>query len=908
MRGLLLYSCWLLVMAFPSPPLYAEHLPEHRESLVLGVFAYRDETLMQLRYQPLVDYLTDVLPEYQVELRLLDQPGFWLAVQRHELDFVLTNPVHFISLREHNALSGALATLVRQEADTTIAALGGVIIQRRSDGPLYQLSDLAGKRIAITGQQYLGSFLAPMMELEEVGIHARQLRWLEVGQPHEQVVDAVLSGQADAGFIRTGILEAMRKEGRTEVDALRVINAQYLPGFPYVLSTRLYPEWPLVALPQVDAAVARKVASSLLALDALHPAAQAAGIAGFTIPADYTVVERVMRKLRLAPFDVERRVTLQEVWWAWQWPLMLLLGALILISMLALLLAVMNRKLASSRQQLQLAASVFANTNEAIYITDANNRVVDVNPAFERITGYSRAEMLGQRPNIRASGRQQGGFYEGLWSALEARGSWQGEIWNRRKSGEVYPEFLSISAVKDELGRARQYVAVFNDITQTKAHEAELYHIANYDLLTGLPNRRLLTDRLNHAVAHANRSRLPLVVCYLDLDDFKPVNDQYGHEMGDQLLLKVAQRLQRVMREDDTLARLGGDEFVLLLTDLPENRLDATVQRLLEAVVQPVQLGDASVRVSASMGLTLYPMDSADPDTLLRHADQAMYRAKGLGKNRYHRFDPELAREQINLQAQVQRLRQALTASEFVLHYQPKVNLATQAVIGVEALIRWQHPEQGLLPPAAFLPDLEGSDLEVPIGQWVLRKAVEQMAAWLRMGLQLPISVNISASHLLHPGFIQHLQTLLNEYPQVTPGMLEIEVLETAALSSLDQGRKVLDECHELGVLLSLDDFGTGYSSLAYFRNLPVDQLKIDRSFVCDMLDDPEDRNIVDSVVRLARAFRREVIAEGVETPAHARALLQMDCRLAQGYGIARPMPADQISAWQAGWKGLILA
>lgn len=906
MRGLLLF-CFCLLGLKLSHQAQAEHDSMHREPLVLGVFAYREPALMQQRFQPLVSYLSESLPEHQVELRLLEQEDFWLAVQRHELDFVLTNPVHFITLREHSALSGALATLVLQEGDTSIAALGGVIIRRQDNQAIQQITDLAGKRIAITGQQYLGSYLAPMMELYEAGIKTQQLELIKVGQPHDQVVKAVLSGQAEAGFIRTGILEAMQQEGYSGLDNLQVMNSQDLPGFPFRLSTRLYPEWPLVALPQVDAAVARKVAASLLALDADHPVTQAAGIAGFNIPSDYTPVERAMRSLQMPPFDLEGRITLTEIWQAWRWQLLVLMMSVVLISLLAVLLALMNRQLVNSRQKLQLAASVFANTNEAIYITDADNRIVDVNPAFERITGYRAEELLGQRPNIRASGKQSADFYADLWDSLDKRGSWQGEIWNQRKSGEVYPEFLSISAVKDATGQVLQYVAVFNDITQAKAHESELYHIANYDLLTGLPNRRLLTDRLNHAVAHANRSQTPLVVCYLDLDDFKPVNDQYGHEMGDQLLLKVSQRLQRVIREDDTLARLGGDEFVLLLTDMPENQLDVTLQRLLEAVVQPVPLEEITVQISASMGITLYPMDSADPDTLLRHADQAMYRAKASGKNRYSRFDAEQAREMINQQVQVQRLTEALVASEFVLYYQPKVNLATQGVIGMEALIRWQHPEQGLLPPAAFLPDVDGSDLEVPLGQWVLRAAVQQMAAWLRMGLRLPVSVNISASHLLYPGFVKYLQELLAEYPDVTADMLEIEVLETAALSSLDQGRKVLDECHELGIQLSLDDFGTGYSSLAYFRNLPVDQLKIDQSFVRDMLIDPEDRNIVDSVVRLARAFRREVIAEGVETAGHAQELLQMDCRRAQGYGIARPMPADQVSAWLAGWKGLIL-
>jgi len=564
------------------------------------------------------------------------------------------------------------------------------------------------------------------------------------------------------------------------------------------------------------------------------------------------------------------------------------------------------RDITAERQandRLRLAASAFANSYDGIMITDAQNVITEVNPAFCRITGYEAHEAIGQSPRMLGSGRQGPSFYAAMWHALRTDGHWSGEVWNRRKTGELYAEILSITAVKGEDGLLSHYLGLFSDITRLKTHEAELAHIAQYDMLTGVPNRRLLGDRMKVALARARRDQLTLAVCMLDLDGFKEVNDRHGHDVGDQLLIEIARRLQAALREDDTLARLGGDEFVLLLSNLrhPEES-HGVLERMLRGIAQPMSIGMAEVRVSASIGLTLYPHDDADPDTLLRHADQAMYTAKQEGKNRYHLFDPEHDRQVKVHREQLQRLEQALQHNELVLHYQPKVNLTTGDVVGAEALLRWQHPELGLRTPAQFLQLINGQQLDITLGEWVIETALSQMSVWQQQGAVVGVSVNISADHLLADGFVAMLVGALARHPDVAPQRLELEILETAAIGDLNGASQVLAGCRALGVRFALDDFGTGYSSLAYFRNLSVDLIKIDQSFVRDMLEDPNDLGIVDSVVRLAQAFNRPVIAEGVETLEHGAALLLLGCKLAQGYGVARPMPADQLLPWMAQW------
>ena len=445
----------------------------------------------------------------------------------------------------------------------------------------------------------------------------------------------------------------------------------------------------------------------------------------------------------------------------------------------------------------------------------------------------------------------------------------------------------------------------FIDITERQEYEKQLKHIAHYDVLTTLPNRVLLGDRLHQAMNQAERRGQLLAVAYLDLDGFKETNDQHGHETGDQLLIALASRMKQDLRDGDTLARLGGDEFVAVMLDLPD--IAACVPmltRLLSAAAQPVVVGDLVLQVSASLGVTFYPQtDAVDADQLLRQADQAMYQAKLAGKNRYHVFDAEQDRSVRGHHESLERIRHALGEQEFVLYYQPKVNMRTGEVIGAEALIRWQHPELGLLSPASFLPVIEDHTLAVDVGGWVIETALSQIERWKAAGLDIPVSVNVGARQFQQPDFVSRLRAALEAHPNIGPGDLEMEVLETSALGDLTRVSEVIETCREIGVLFSLDDFGTGYSSLTYLKHLSVNQLKIDQSFVRDMLDDPDDLSILGGILGLASSFRRQVIAEGVETVEHGVMLLQLGCELAQGYGIARPMPASDFPDWLRSWR-----
>lgn len=562
-----------------------------------------------------------------------------------------------------------------------------------------------------------------------------------------------------------------------------------------------------------------------------------------------------------------------------------------------------ERRLAEER--LRLAATVFTGAREGITITDPKGTILDVNDAFTRITGYSREEVLGQNPRFLQSGLQGEDFYRNMWDGLLRNGVWSGEIWNRMKDGSIYPEMLNIHAIRDAGGEVKQYVGLSTDITEVKQHEQQLEFVARYDALTGLPNRALFADRMRQAMAQARRREQLVCVAYLDLDNFKAINDGYGQSSGDALLAALAFRMKHVLRDGDTLARLGGDEFGAVILDLPDR--DACVpmlNRLLEAAAEDVQIGDVPLRVTASAGVAFYPQaEEIDADTLLRQASQALYAAKLDNKSCFHIFDPSHDLMTRRRNESIEQVRRALKAQELVLYYQPKVNMRTGKVIGAEALLRWQHPERGLLPPALFLTEIENHPLMIEIGQWVIETVLAQMEAWQEAGFEIPVSVNVSAFELQQPDFFSRLCGRLSAHLRIDPPRLELEVLETSALQNVLQSSHVLAACRELGVMISVDDFGTGYSSLAYLKRLPANILKIDESFVRDVLDDPESLTILKGIVGLTEAFRWQLIAEGVETVEHGLMLLQLGCDCAQGYGIARPMPAWELPAWAAAWR-----
>lgn len=442
-------------------------------------------------------------------------------------------------------------------------------------------------------------------------------------------------------------------------------------------------------------------------------------------------------------------------------------------------------------------------------------------------------------------------------------------------------------------------------ILRLRRDDEALLHVAHFDALTHLPNRVLLADRLEQAMYRAGRNERQIALAYIDLDGFKEVNDRHGHAVGDRLLVEVARRMKDCLREGDTVARVGGDEFVVVLSDVRTPAICMSlVRRLIAAIDRPAEVGGLDLHVTSSVGVTFYPQrEPVEAEQLLRQADQAMYQAKLAGRNRFQVFDLEEHQLLRGQHEQLKRIALALKREEFVLHYQPKVNMRSGEVIGVEALLRWQHPGEGLLPPARFLPMIEQHRLDIDVGAWVVEAALKQAGRWQAEGASLPVSVNVSAHFLQHPAFVPTLEAALARHPDVPRGRLELEVLESSALSDVSRASSVIEACSALGVRVALDDFGTGYSSLAYLKRLPANVLKIDQGFVRDMLHDPDDLSILEGVLGLARAFRREVIAEGVETLEHGLLLLHLGCEVAQGYGIARPMPGGEIMRWREQWR-----
>lgn len=456
----------------------------------------------------------------------------------------------------------------------------------------------------------------------------------------------------------------------------------------------------------------------------------------------------------------------------------------------------------------------------------------------------------------------------------------------------------------DAHGKPLRVVGTVTDITSFKENQKWLEHVAHYDALTGTPNRVLLSRRLQRAMHIAAQNSSTLAVAYLDLDGFKTVNDRHGHDIGDILLVSVAQHIKASLRDNDTLARIGGDEFVVLLEDLASiDKCQPMIERLLAAAAMPILINGLELQVSASIGVTFYPRDDGDADQLLRHADQAMYQAKQAGRNRYHYFDVAAAEAAEHQHEFIKQVEQALERNEFMLYYQPKVNMRTGELLGVEALARWQHPQHGVLAPIAFLPAIEDPALVAPFGEWVIRTALDQMAVWQAAGKIIKVSVNVAALHLQQVDFVARLALLLSAHPQLEPGSLELEILETSSIENLGWLSEVMQRCQAMGVAFAIDDFGTGYSSLSYLRQLPAEVLKIDQSFVRGMLENTDDAAIVSGVIGLGKAFKRRLIPEGVETVEHGLALLAQGCETAQGYAIARPLPAAELLHWQETWQ-----
>lgn len=615
-----------------------------------------------------------------------------------------------------------------------------------------------------------------------------------------------------------------------------------------------------------------------------------------------------LRALENYPFYVVVGFSQDDVLAPWQrrvWGITLV--TLLLLAGLAALLTRLGRaerSEAAAAARARLLTEVFENSGEAIVVTDAANRIIDINAAFTRLTGYARDEVLGQNPSILSAGRLSADDYHAMWESIQREGCWQGEIWDRRKDGSCYPKLLTIATLRDAQGAITHYIGSFTDISERKAAEDRINHLAHHDALTGLPNRLGLSDRLDQALAAARRDRQRLAVMFIDMDRFKAINDSLGHPVGDQLLVEVARRIKHCVRESDVVARFGGDEFVVVATGIADaavttaSTLAEKIQRLL---AQPYPISDHALHSTPSIGIGIFPDDGADADTLMKNADTAMYHAKARGRNNFQFFTAAMNAQAAERQQLESSLHQALRNGEFLLHFQPQVEALSGKVTGFEALARWNHPQQGLVPPLKFIPVAEETGLIEPLGDWVLDAACAQLRAFRQQGWPgLTMAVNLSAHQLRQVDLVPRVAAVLASH-ELDGAALELEVTESAAMDDPEASIRILSALRAMGVRVAIDDFGTGYSSLAYLKRLPIDCLKLDRSFVMDIETDANDAAICKATIALAHSLGLLVVGEGVETQAQYQFLKELGCDTLQGYYFSKPLPAEEIETWLRG-------
>lgn len=647
---------WITIVAFLSVTLWGEAIPKKRTEATIGVLAFRSKADTLKEWQPLATYLNEKIPTHSFQIRPLSYSEFNQAAALDELDFMFTNPEHYIYLSAKYDAS-RMATLIRANVGgEELTEFGGVILARSDRSDIQNLQDLKGKNIAAVDELSLGGYLAQRVLLEKNGVDITKVSQLQfTDMPHDKVVYLVESGSAEVGFVRTGVFEKMAKEGKINPDDFKIIHR--MNHFPQALSTTLYPEWPFASSKHTNRVLANQVGVALLNLPYGSEITKTAGYYGWNIPLSYEGIRTLMQNLRIKPYDVAPPFSLKDV--AKQYALLIIM---ILSGVIALLIyfTYMMRHLANNLRHkseslehqigivkenesyLRRAANVFHNSREGIIITNPEKIIIDVNEAFCELTGYERHEVIGQKPILLRSGMHEKEFYEKLDETIKKEGSWRGEIWNRKKNGDRYAEFLRIAAVRNAKGEVENYIGIFSDITEHLKRQELLHHMANYDPLTNLPNRHLFMTLAEQILSFAKRKNSKAVISFLDLDGFKSVNDLYGHDVGDKVLLQVAHRLEKQMRQSDAIARIGGDEFVVVLSDIDKiEDVQPLFERILETIQKPIMIKDTQILIGASIGASFYPDHGEDVEVLVRHADAAMYQSKANGRNQVTYFSVE---------------------------------------------------------------------------------------------------------------------------------------------------------------------------------------------------------------------------------------------------------------------------
>jgi len=903
----------------------------------IGVLSFRPLDQTRQQWKATADYLNaHIANGYHVTMEPLFFPELDKAVEQGRFDFVFTNPEHYVSLRAHHGLA-VIATLMPLAGGHPVDSFGGVIFTRSERADINALSDLCGKTAVAVAEQSFGGYLIQRWTLFEHSISISEMKKVYfTGMPQDKVVQAVLAGEADAGFVRTGVLESMAHEGSLKLHDLKVLEQQPPEVFPQLLSTELYPEWAFSAMPSVPDKVVKSVSLALLNIEPEDKAAKSGKYYGFTPPGNYAPVEAVMLRLKMNP-DRAEQFDLRDVLEKY----VLELGGggvLLMLGMIAtaLYLARKNRELRNSSRERKklgeelkrannsLELKVAQRTDELqksearfrymferhsspmLLIDPISGEIVNANVAACKFYGYPIAEMQGmnithintQLPAEVAKERRQAEKQERNYFVFQHCLA-DGEI----RTVEVY------SSPVDVEGRSLLF-SIVHDVTERKILEGQMHDLAFYDALTRLPNRRLLLDRLGMALVSCTRTHKHGALLFLDLDHFKTLNDLHGHDVGDQLLVEVADRILRCIREQDSAARFGGDEFVVMLEGLSEQMAEAVVQaeivaeKIRESLAQSYvlkRLTDSEIEVdtithhcTSSIGVTIFRDHDESVDQLLKWTDMAMYRAKEEGRNTIRFFDPAMQAAIETRAALESDLHTALDQGQFKLYYQVQVDAMGRAQ-GAEVLLRWTHPERGIVSPAQFIPLAEETGLILPIGAWVLDTACAQIKQWEASPLfrHLTLAVNVSAKQFRQGDFVAQVKEAIARH-HINPMSLKLELTESLVLENVDDTIAKMLSIKDIGVRFSMDDFGTGYSSLSNLKRLPLSQLKIDQSFVRDLTTDHGDMVMVMAIVDLGMNFELDVIAEGVETEAQLKLLHRYGCSSFQGYLFSKPVPVEE--------------
>ena len=885
----------------------------------IGILSFESKADTFTRWQPTANHLHTGLPKQRFEIVPLNYDELNAAVKSGGIDFVLTNPEHYVVLRNVFRLSPmvTLSTLVNQQASSTF---GGVIFARADSTGIVQLQDVKGRRVAAVGLYSLGGFLAAadIFRQQHIDLRSSDVRSLSfTGTPHSKVVLEVMAGRADVGIVRTGVLEQMAAQGKLDLSQVRILNAQPQSLYPQRLSTELFAEWPLAAMPKTPPDLVKAVALALLTIAPDSSYAHAGNYYGFSTPANYAPVEELMRRLKVYP-NVESIPLWKELWLTYYEEIELLMFVLFLAGAGAsIYLGIGNRRLRrlsklyqDAQARLTVTAAAFE-SQVGIIVTDDVTQIVRANAAFTTMFGYTEPQLLGSSTSILRSGVIPQGTLRQLWPVLLAKGHWQGELACRHQSGKVLPCVVAITALHQDSPVATGFVGSFLDISIQKQAENEARQLAFFDPLTELPNRRMFIDRLQAEISQAVRSNQLGALMFIDMDDFKVLNDTYGHSVGDQLLRLIAKRLSLLAGANALAARLGGDEFVVMLPGL--GPVDAAAQdtatifawQIRRAILDPYELSTQSsehvegkflhYNISGSIGVALFGGRDESVVEVLKRADVAMYQSKQGGKDTIRVYDPHVQSALSERVALSTELNAALAQGQLLLHYQLQTT-ADGKPFGAECLLRWKHPVRGMVSPVEFIALAEDSGASIGIGDWVTRQACATLARWAKVDHleHLTLSVNVSPRQFTDADFVLQVEKALRE-TGADPRRLCLEVTEGIVLQDADQVIEKMRRLCTLGLSFSIDDFGTGYSSLSYLQRLPLRELKIDKTFVNDLANNTTSEAIVRAIVSLGLGMKIDVLAEGVETEAQKDRLRALGCERMQGYLFARPVELDEM-------------